>query len=71
LAEKLNLFQNSDEAFLKEAIDKILLQMPDKVAAYKSGKKGLLGLFMGELKKVTQGKADPRLSSQLLERALN
>ena len=71
LAEKLNLFQNSDEAFLKEAIDKILMQMPDKVAAYKSGKKGLLGLFMGELKKATQGKADPRLSSQLLERALN
>jgi len=71
IAEELNLFQNSDEESLMQSIEKVLLQMPEKVLEYKSGKKGLLGLFMGELKKETQGKADPKLASQLLQKALD
>jgi aspartyl-tRNA(Asn)/glutamyl-tRNA(Gln) amidotransferase subunit B len=71
IATDLNLFQNSDEDFLQTSIDKVLAAMPEKVKEYKAGKKGLLGLFMGELRKETQGKADPRLSSQLLEKALS
>ena len=43
---------------------------PDKVAEYKKGKKGLIGLFVGEVKKISQGKADPKLSTQLLEKKL-
>jgi aspartyl-tRNA(Asn)/glutamyl-tRNA(Gln) amidotransferase subunit B len=40
--------------------------MPEKVAEYKKGKKGLLGLFVGEVKKISKGKADPKLTNQLL-----
>jgi len=40
--------------------------MPDKVLEYKKGKKGLLGLFVGEVKKISKGKADPFLTNQLL-----
>ena len=40
--------------------------MPDKVIEYKKGKKGLLGLFVGEVKKISKGKADPQLTNQLL-----
>ena len=40
--------------------------MPDKVLEYKKGKKGLLGLFVGEVKKISKGKADPQLTNQLL-----
>jgi len=71
IATELNLFQNSNEDFLQSSIDKVLAAMPEKVKEYRSGKKGLLGLFMGELKKETHGKADPRLASQLLEKALS
>ncbi len=40
--------------------------MPDKVSEYKKGKKGLIGLFVGEVKKLSRGKADPKLTNQLL-----
>jgi len=40
--------------------------MPEKVLEYKRGKKGLLGLFIGEVKKISKGKADPQLTNQLL-----
>jgi aspartyl-tRNA(Asn)/glutamyl-tRNA(Gln) amidotransferase subunit B len=40
--------------------------MPDKVSEYKKGKKGLIGLFVGEVKKLSKGKADPKLTNQLL-----
>jgi aspartyl-tRNA(Asn)/glutamyl-tRNA(Gln) amidotransferase subunit B len=45
--------------------------MPDKVAEYKKGKKGLIGLFIGDVKKRSKGKADPKMVTQLLEQHLN
>jgi len=41
------------------------------VAEYKKGKKGLIGLFMGEVKKVSKGKADPIVTTQLLTEKLS
>lgn len=66
MAEKLNIIQTSDSGFLEQIIDEVLAAWPDKVADYKAGKKGLLGLFMGEVMKKSQGKADPKLTSRLL-----
>ena len=40
--------------------------MPDKVSEYRKGKKGLIGLFVGEVKKVSRGKADPKLTNEIL-----
>jgi len=48
----------------------VLANMPDKVEEYKKGKKGLIGLFIGEVKKVSKGKADPRIATQLLTKKL-
>ena len=48
------------------ALDK----MPEKVKEYQKGKKGLMGLFVGEVKKLSRGKADPKLVTELLERKL-
>ena len=44
--------------------------MPDKVDEYKKGKKGLIGLFVGEVKKRSKGKADPKIVTALLEEKL-
>jgi aspartyl-tRNA(Asn)/glutamyl-tRNA(Gln) amidotransferase subunit B len=52
-------------------VDAALMKMPDKVAEYKKGKKGLLGLFVGEVKKISKGKADPKLVNELLMEKLN
>lgn len=66
LAAELNLIQNSDSGELVRWVQEALARMPDKVAEYKKGKKGLIGLFVGEVKKISKGKADPKLTNQLL-----
>jgi aspartyl-tRNA(Asn)/glutamyl-tRNA(Gln) amidotransferase subunit B len=66
IAAALNLIQTSDTAEIQAWIDQALAGMPDKVSEYKKGKKGLIGLFVGEVKKISKGKADPRLTNLLL-----
>lgn len=71
LANSLNLLQTSNTAELEEWVNKAIEMMPDKVQAYQKGKKGLIGLFVGEVKKLSKGKADPKIVTQLLEQKLN
>ena len=48
----------------------VAMANPDKAAAYKSGKTGLLGFFVGQVMKATQGKANPQLVNELLQKML-
>ncbi len=70
-ATRLNLLQDAGDAEVNAWIAEVLARMPDKVEAYKKGKKGLLGLFMGEVKKISKGKADPKTTTALLTEQLN
>ncbi len=70
LAEKLNLFQNSDSDFLEKIVNEVLANNPQKVAEYRKGKKGLLGFFMGEVMRASKGKADPKMTNTLVVKAL-
>ena len=70
-ATALNLLQDADAGAVAGWVDQVLAGMPDKVADYKKGKKGLIGLFMGEVKKISKGKADPKMATQLLTEKLN
>jgi aspartyl-tRNA(Asn)/glutamyl-tRNA(Gln) amidotransferase subunit B len=71
LAETLNILQTANENLLSEWIQEVMNIMPDKVQEYRKGKKGLLGLFIGEIKKISGGKADPQKVTQLLQEKLN
>ena len=71
IAEKLDLIQNADAGQLKQWVEKVIASMPEKVTEYKKGKKGLIGLFVGEVKKISKGKADPKIVTQILEEILN
>ena len=71
LAASLNLIQVQDAAELENWVTTVIHQMPEKVAEYQKGKKGLIGLFVGEVKKLSRGKADPKLVTNLLEKKLN
>ena len=71
VAEELNLVQSSDLGFIEELADEVLAKYPEKVEEYRSGKKGLMGLFMGEVMKASRGKADPKLASKVLAEKLN
>ena len=71
VATELNLLQESNSNSLTVWVDEVIAKMPDKVKEYKSGKKGLIGLFAGEVKKLSKGKADMGLVNKLLAEKLN
>jgi aspartyl-tRNA(Asn)/glutamyl-tRNA(Gln) amidotransferase subunit B len=52
-------------------INEVISELPEKVKEYKSGKTGLLGMFMGEIKKRSKGEANPKLANELLLKKLN
>ncbi|RAJ75489.1 aspartyl-tRNA(Asn)/glutamyl-tRNA(Gln) amidotransferase subunit B [Chitinophaga dinghuensis] len=70
IATRLNLLQDANADNIGPIIDEVLAKYPDKVAAYRGGKKGLLALFVGEVMKASKGKADPRLTNELLAEKL-
>lgn len=71
VAESLNVVQNSDESALEEMAREVLKATPGKVKAYKKGKKGLLGFFMGQLMRASKGKADPKVGNALFRKLLD
>lgn len=71
LATQLNLLQESDSSAIEQWVDEAIASMPDKVKEYRSGKKGLIGLFAGEVKKRSKGKADMAVVNKLLQQKLS
>jgi aspartyl-tRNA(Asn)/glutamyl-tRNA(Gln) amidotransferase subunit B len=71
LAKSMNLVQERNADELRMHVEAVLAAWPDKVAEFKAGKKGVLGMFMGDVMKRTQGKADPKMTSQLLNEILS
>lgn len=65
------LVQISDEDALEDAVDQVVSDNPDEVERYRGGDKKLLGFFMGQIMKATQGKANPKLVNQLLRDKLD
>ncbi len=70
LAQSLNIIINTSDEDMMAFVNEVLAKYPDKVAEYKSGKKGLLGLFMGEVMKLAKGKLDPKEANKLVIAAL-
>jgi aspartyl-tRNA(Asn)/glutamyl-tRNA(Gln) amidotransferase subunit B len=61
----------SDTAELEPIVVRILEANPGQVAAYKGGKEGLLGYFVGQVMKETGGKANARAVSELVREKLH
>lgn len=70
IAERLNVIQDSNEDSIKEYILKVIDLNPKEVERYRNGEKQLTGFFMGQLMKVSQGKADPKQANQLMRELL-
>jgi len=64
------LAQVSDEGAIEAAVDKVLAASPGEVERHRSGKKNLMGFFVGQVMKETKGKANPAVVNALLERKL-
>ena len=70
LTASMNLLQENNTVALENWVIETLLSMPEKVKEYRSGKKGLIGLFAGQVKKLSKGKADMELVTKILEEKL-
>ena len=70
LAKELNLLISGDADDVHQFINEAIAKFPDKVIEYQKGKKGVLGLFMGEIMKRSKGKIDPQKTNQLLIKEL-
>jgi aspartyl-tRNA(Asn)/glutamyl-tRNA(Gln) amidotransferase subunit B len=70
IAEEENLLQESNEQSLLSFIRQVMHENATEVTRYKAGEKQLIGFFMGQLMKVSNGKADPKASNQLLRKML-
>jgi aspartyl-tRNA(Asn)/glutamyl-tRNA(Gln) amidotransferase subunit B len=70
IATELNLIINTSSDEVEGFIQEVLARYPEKVDEYKAGKKGLLGLFMGDVMKLAKGKLDPKEANRLLAEAL-
>ena len=71
IAKELNLLQEKNDDTLNSWVDEVLANMPDKISEYKKGKKNLIGLFAGEVKKKSKGKADMQAVNKILNQKLN
>ena len=70
IIESKGLQQKSDPKELEKIIEKILSDNKDKVEQYKSGKDKLFGFFVGQVMKISGGKANPQLVNQILKNKL-
>jgi aspartyl-tRNA(Asn)/glutamyl-tRNA(Gln) amidotransferase subunit B len=71
LAQEMNLILENDTDSILQAIEAVLNDNPDKVETYLKGKTGLLGFFVGQVAKLTGGKADPKIIHALLTQQLS
>ena len=71
LCEQNSWIQQGDSDQLQAWVDQALAAYPEKIEEYRSGKKGLIGLFMGEVMKYSRGSADPKKASALLREKLD
>ncbi len=69
-AQEQQLIQNNSTDAINQWVEQVLNAHPEKVAAYKNGKKGLMGVFIGEVKKISKGQADLKKTTQILEEKL-
>ena len=60
----------SDESELGPVIEAIIAANPDQAATYRGGKEGVLGFFVGQVMRETEGKADPQVVNRILREKL-
>jgi aspartyl-tRNA(Asn)/glutamyl-tRNA(Gln) amidotransferase subunit B len=71
IVEEKGLVQVTDESAIEAVVDKVISECPDEAAAYKAGKKKLLGFFVGRVMKETQGRANPQMVNSMLRKKLD
>lgn len=70
IVKEKGLIQITDESEIEGFIRKVMEDNPEEVKAYRNGKEKLLGFFVGQVMKLTGGKANPGMVNKLLRKML-
>lgn len=70
IVEEKGLKQVTDTGAIEAIVDEVIASAPDNVAAYKAGKSNLLGWFVGQVMKKSQGKANPAIVNKMIAEKL-
>ncbi len=71
IMKERGLEQISDEGALAGVIDQVLTQHPQEAAAYRQGQQKVFGFLVGEVMKASSGKANPKMTQEILRRKLD
>jgi len=71
IIDSKGLKQITDTGALEAMVDKVIADNPNQVEQFKAGKEKLMGFFVGQIMKATQGKANPGQINQLLKKKLS
>ena len=64
--EEHGMKQTTDTGAIEQLVEQLMQENPDKVAAYRDGKKGLQGFFMGQIMKAMKGQGNPKVISKIV-----
>ena len=70
IVKEKGLVQISDAAAIEKAVDDVIAKNPKEVERYKAGEEKLIGFFVGQVMKLTKGKANPQMVNELLKKKL-
>ncbi|MBI5675652.1 MAG: Asp-tRNA(Asn)/Glu-tRNA(Gln) amidotransferase subunit GatB [Nitrospirae bacterium] len=70
IVKEKGLVQVSDESEIEKAVDEVLANSPDEIERFKAGDAKLMGFFVGQIMKITKGKANPKVVNELLRKKL-
>jgi len=71
LVEELGLEQISDQGALDPIIEQVIAENPGAVADYTGGKMAAVGALVGQVMRLSKGKADPKLVNRMLRQRLD
>lgn len=71
IVKEKGLVQISDESAIKKAVDEVISKNPKEVERFKGGDEKLLGFFVGQIMKLTKGKANPQIVNEMLKKKLS
>jgi aspartyl-tRNA(Asn)/glutamyl-tRNA(Gln) amidotransferase subunit B len=71
IIKEKGLVQISDEGALEKAVEEVIAKSPQEVQRFKGGEDKLMGFFVGQVMKLTKGKANPQMVNELLKKKLS
>jgi aspartyl-tRNA(Asn)/glutamyl-tRNA(Gln) amidotransferase subunit B len=71
IVKEKGLVQITDTFVIEKAVDDVITKNPKEVERYRAGQEKLIGFFVGQVMKLTKGKANPQMVNELLKKKLS